>query len=116
MRVAIIGSRNCGSLRLAEILENVPSDCTQIISGGAVGVDQLARQAAKALNVPLLEFLPDYDNFGRMAPVIRNRTIVENADLVLAFWDYHSRGTRDAINKALKLEKEVKIVEIGPVE
>lgn len=116
MRVAIIGSRNCGDLELSTVLEHIPAECTQIISGGAMGVDRLAREAAAELGLPIQEFLPDYGTFGRTAPVVRNQSIVQNADLILAFWDYHSRGTRDAINKALRLEKEIKIIGVTPRE
>lgn len=110
MTVAIVGSRNCGSLTLECVLENIPPNCTGIVSGGASGVDTLARRAARRLGVPLEEYLPNYEAYGRMAPLVRNRLIVERAELVLAFWDYCSRGTRDALKKALELDKKIKIV------
>lgn len=110
MRVAVIGSRQCNGLTLEQILTEIPADCSEIISGGAMGVDTLARQAARSLGLPFHEYLPDYETFGRTAPLIRNRTIVQNADMILAFWDYHSHGTRDALLKGLEEEKPIKII------
>lgn len=110
MRVAIIGSRQCDGLSLEKMLEQIPADCTEIISGGAKGVDKMAAEAAAHLHLPFREILPDYAAFGKMAPLVRNTAIVEQADLVLAFWDYQSKGTRDALIKSLKQDKPIKII------
>lgn len=112
MNVAVIGSRNCKSLTPQTVLQYIPKECTSIISGGAVGVDQIAKTVAQMLSVPIREFLPDYKTYGRTAPLIRNRLIIQEADYVLAFWDYRSSGTRNAIIQALKQEKKVKIIMI----
>lgn len=112
MKVAVIGSRDCKTLTPQAIKEHIPSDCTHIISGGAMGVDRLAKTVAEILSVPIIEFLPDYQTFGKTAPLVRNRQIIREADFVLAFWDYQSSGTRHALIEALKQEKKVKIIMI----
>ncbi|WMJ22786.1 SLOG family protein [Paludicola sp. MB14-C6] len=112
MKVAVIGSRDCKKLTTEAILEHIPADCTHIISGGAIGVDRLAKKAAELLSIPIIEFLPDYQTFGKTAPLVRNRKIISEADFVLAFWDYQSSGTRHALVEALKQEKKVKIIMI----
>lgn len=112
LRVAIIGSRECTGLTLEKVLENIPAEATSIISGGAIGVDTFAKKAAIALKLPFEEILPEYDLFGRSAPILRNKTIVERADMIIAFWDYQSRGTKNALLEGLKLDKRIKIVEI----
>ena len=95
MRVAVIGSRNLTVQNLGEYL---PEDTSEIVSGGARGVDTSAREYAKASGIKLTEFLPEYDKYGRSAPLNRNITIIENSDLVLAFWDGKSRGTKFVID------------------
>lgn len=110
MKVAVIGSRNCGELTVDKIIENLPKKTTTIISGGAIGVDSLAKTAADKLHVPLVEILPNYDEYGKFAPIRRNRDIVEQADEVVAFWDYKSNGTRNSILECLKIHKPVKII------
>lgn len=95
MRVAVIGSRN---LYVAEIGAYLPPDCTEIVSGGARGVDRCAERYAKANGLKLTVFRPDYDTHGRSAPILRNKTIVEYSDFVVAFWDGESRGTAFVID------------------
>ena len=91
MIVAVIGSRGLAVKNLGKYL---PKDTTEIVSGGAKGVDPSAREYALAHGIQLTEFLPDYEKYGRSAPLKRNITIIESADLVLAFWDGQSRGTK----------------------
>lgn len=106
MKVAIIGSRGITSLDLSNYL---PEGVDTIVSGGARGVDSIAAAYAKDHGIRLVEFLPDYAKFGKGAPLKRNHQIIEAADLVLAFWDGHSRGTAYTIREARKAGKEVRI-------
>ena len=54
-------------------------------------------------------YLPEYSRYGRAAPLKRNITIIENADLVLAFWDGKSHGTKYVIDNCVKRNIPVKI-------
>ena len=58
------------------------------------------------------EVMPEYERFGRAAPLKRNITIIENADLVLAFWDGKSRGTKFVIDSCEKLGVEVRVIRL----
>jgi len=80
----------------------LPEDVTEIVSGGARGVDTCAREYALAHGLKLTEFLPEYKKYGRAAPLRRDITIIEHADLVLAFWDGKSRGTKYVIDNCKK--------------
>ena len=100
MKLAIIGSRKCPAIDIASYIEIMPD---LIISGGAIGVDTLARQFAEQNNIPIIEFLPEYPKYGRKAPLMRNIQIVENCDFVIAFWDGKSPGTKFTIYYAQKL-------------
>ncbi len=99
MRVAIIGSR---SLRVDHLEDYLPENVTEIVSGGARGIDTCAREYALAHGLKLTEFLPEYEKYGRSAPLRRNVTIIEYADLVIAFWDGSSRGTKYVIDNCKK--------------
>jgi len=99
MKIAIIGSRGIVVQRLEEFL---PATITEIISGGAKGVDMSARQFAMERGIKFTEFLPEYDKYGRSAPLKRNIQIIEYADIVLAFWDGVSRGTWHVIDQCKK--------------
>lgn len=110
MRVAVIGSR---SLTVKNLEKYLPPDTTEIVSGGARGVDRSAREYAKANGIKLTEFLPEYEKYGRKAPLRRNITIIQNADLVLAFWDGQSRGTQFVIEQCKTLRVPVKVYFLG---
>lgn len=99
MRVAVIGSRG---LSIENLEDYLPENVSEIVSGGARGVDTSARRFAQTHGIKLTEFLPDYEKYGRSAPLKRNITIIENADMVLAFWDGKSRGTKFVIDNCKK--------------
>ena len=106
MKVAVIGSRN---LRVDDLGKYLPDGVTEIVSGGARGVDTSAKEYALAHGIKLTEFLPEYGKYGRSAPLRRNITIIEYADLVLAFWDGKSRGTKYVIDNCKKRGVLVKV-------
>lgn len=106
MKVAVIGSRG---LRVNDLGKYLPDEVTEIISGGARGVDTSAREYAMEHGLKLTEYLPEYNKYGRGAPLKRNITIIENADLVLAFWDGSSRGTKYVIENCKKRNIPLKI-------
>ena len=99
MRVAVIGSRG---LHVDHLEDYLPEGVTEIVSGGAQGVDACARDYALAHGLKLTEFLPEYGKYGRGAPLRRNITIIEYADFILAFWDGKSRGTKYVIDNCKK--------------
>lgn len=55
-------------------------------------------------------FYPNTKNSEKPPPLRRNDRIVEYADLVLAFWDGASRGTRYVIERCKTRGKSVKIL------
>ena len=57
----------------------------------------------------LTEFLPQYERFGRAAPIVRNKEIVNYADKVLVFWDGSSKGTLSVIKYAQKIGKPIEV-------
>lgn len=109
MKIAIIGSRTCPEINIASYIEAKPES---IISGGAKGADTYARKYAIENGITLIEYLPDYKTYGRIAPIIRNRQIIDACDSVLAFWDGKSHGTKQAIDYAKSQGKAVRIIEI----
>ena len=109
MKLAIIGSRGVTVENLEQYL---PAYVTEIVSGGAKGVDACAREYALAQGIKLTEFLPEYEKYKRGAPLKRNLQIIDYADEVLAFWDGKSRGTKFVIDQCQKRNKKVTVIEI----
>ena len=117
MNIAIVGGRDFSDYTLLKesILAYIDTHETpeNIVSGGAKGADTLAAQFATEMGIPLLVFKPDYQKYGRGATLVRNTQIIENADVIFAFWDRQSKGTKDSITKAKKLQKELHIISYG---
>ena len=95
LKTAIIGSRN---LIVTDFEKYLPEGTTEIVSGGAKGIDSCAKKFAIKNKIKITEFLPEYDKYGRIAPLKRNDLIIDYSDMVIAFWDGKSKGTKDMIN------------------
>ena len=102
MKLAIIGSRSLTNIVLDSYISK---EVREIVSGGAVGVDFCAAEYAKLKRLKLTEFLPQYERYGRAAPIKRNERMVEMADAVLVIWDGTSKGTEHTIAYAEKQGK-----------
>ena len=107
MKLAIIGSRD---LMIENLEDYLPDHVTEIVSGGARGVDRCASKYAKRCQMPLTEFLPDYKRYGRSAPLVRNRQIAEYADEALVFWNGVSKGTRHTVQLFESMGKKVSLI------
>ena len=69
MNIAIIGSRN---LTVTDFSDYIPHEVCEIVSGGARGIDSCAANYAETRGMKLTEFLPEYNKFGKSAPLKRN--------------------------------------------
>ena len=106
MKVAVIGSRSILAIDIGMYI----SDGDEIVSGGAVGIDSCAAEYAKNNGLKLTVFLPQYERYGRAAPIMRNKEIVDYADKIIAFWDGKSKGTLSVIKYAEKTGKPCEII------
>ena len=93
MKVAVMGSR---SLTVSSLEEYLPKRTTEITLGGAKGFDACAREYAVS--------------HGINAPLKRNISIIECADIVLAFWDGKSRGTKFVIERCYEIGKRIYVI------
>ena len=103
MRVIIAGSRDITDYKQVEaayLSSNIP--ITEIVSGGARGVDALGEQVAKNFGIPIKVFPADWDKHGKRAGPLRNIQMAEYADGLIAIWDGKSIGTKHMIDQANK--------------
>ncbi len=107
MKIALIGSRG---LKVNDLEKYLPKDVTEIVSGGAIGIDTCAREYALANELKYTEFLPEYEKYGRIAPLRRNLQIIDYSDEVLAFWDGKSCGTKYVIEQCRRKNKKVTVM------
>lgn len=106
---AVVGSRTYNNYGMMEaVLDKL--DISYIVSGGAVGADTVAKLYAHQNYIRIVEFKPDWGQFGKRAGYIRNIKIVQEADEIVAFWDGESPGTKHTIELAKKAGKPVIII------
>ena len=110
MKIAIVGSRSLTDIPLDQY---VPREAEEIVSGGAKGVDSLAAEYAKAKGLKITELLPQYEKYGRVAPIVRNKEIVDCADKIIVFWDGCSKGAASVIRYAEKIKKPLQVIRIN---
>ena len=106
MKIAVVGSRD---ITVSDIGKYV-ADVDEIVSGGAKGVDSCAAEYAKESGKKLTVFLPQYDRYGRAAPIVRNKKIVDYADKIIVFWNGKSKGTLSVIKYAEKVGKPCEVI------
>ena len=109
MVIGVVGGRDFNNYQLlSEVLGAYP--VSKIVSGGARGADSLGEKYARENNIEVDVYRPDWDKYGKSAGFLRNTTIVENSEIIIAFWDGKSHGTKDTINKCKKNGKEVIVI------
>ncbi len=110
MKLAIIGSRTITAADLPHDLSYyIPEGVTEIVSGGAKGIDTAAAEYAEQHGLKLTVFLPQYERYGRAAPLKRNEEIAEYADGAIAFWDGVSKGTVHAVKAFEARNKKARV-------
>lgn len=129
MKLIIAGSRNI-SLNpyvIGELMKNIgieEKNITQVVSGGARGMDLSGEKWAEAISEGLPKmvtgnysgrtervyikiFEADWDTHGKAAGPIRNRQMAEYADALLLIWDGESKGSANMLAEMKKLKKPV---------
>lgn len=120
VRLAIVGTRSKGRNDYQEFLnllkdyisrlEEEGITIISIVTGDASGIDSYARRYAKESSLHLQVFKADWSSFGRAAGPMRNTLIVKNSDILVAFWDGESPGTKNSILQARKRGMRVDVL------
>jgi hypothetical protein len=111
---AVIGSRFTGRewetgelVRdgIASFVRHLDQLDDRIVTGDAQGADTWVREAAEHKGI-LVEVVPaEWEKYGRKAGVLRNPRIIAKGDVVVAFWDGLSPGTKNGIKHAKAMVK-----------
>ena len=85
MKTIIAGSRGITDYSVVkQAIAESKYEITEIVSGGARGVDILGERYARESNIPIKRFLPDWDKFGKKAGILRNQDMGNYADALIA--------------------------------
>lgn len=115
MKIAVIGSREGfedGEVMpwLNEFYDRNNPGKNSFITGGAEGVDSIVENYAKTLKIPI-EVIRPINPTNKLDYLFRNVEIITKADLILAFWNGKSKGTKFVIDYAKARNKEVVVRE-----
>ena len=106
MKVIIAGSRNIHDYKLVvDTIQSSGYEITEVVSGTAVGPDQLGEQWARANNIPIKEMPAEWHRYGNSAGPYRNRAMADYADAAIIIWDGQSKGTRNMIENMIRRKK-----------
>ncbi|MBQ7406245.1 MAG: hypothetical protein IJW11_00570 [Clostridia bacterium] len=108
MKLLIVGSRSIADFDLSPY---IPKGVDTVISGGAEGIDTLAEHYADKYRLSKFIIRPNYDLYGRAAPMRRNEEMVNIADIVLVIWDGKSKGAAYTLKYAKKMKKPLICIE-----
>lgn len=127
MHAIIAGSRNLTDQKLVyefiqECIDKSLHPITEVVSGGARGVDWLGEKWAKEHNVQLTVMKPEWDALGKRAGMVRNgdmaRYVIRRAAetgqhcCLILIWDGESKGSygMKVVARGLKLWTCEKII------
>ncbi len=114
MKVLVCGSRmfaldGDGRKMVRHRLDTL--DPTHVVTGGANGPDEWAREWAVQTRIDHTVLYAKWEQYGRRAGVLRNNAMLDkNPDLVLAFWDGTSAGTAHTIEGARARHIPVEVI------
>lgn len=94
---------------MTDYVNSLPARAS-IITGSASGVDAAATKAAREKGVPVQVIPASFDELADTAKsAVRNQRLVDACDVLVAFWDGSSKGTRTTVERALDSGKEVHV-------
>ncbi len=116
MKVIIAGGRDIFFYdALEKAIETCPfkDEITEVVYGGATGVDRMGKCWANEHSIPVKTFNADWASYGKAAGPIRNGQMAEYADALILIWDGKSSGSGDMLRRAKAKNLKIHEVVIG---
>lgn len=110
MRAIVAGSRYRETRMPAEIISHVldrlhkKHNIQVVVSGTCSNSPDIdGEDWARANKITINPFPANWEENGKAAGFLRNKEMAANADILVAFWDRKSSGTKNMIDIALKI-------------
>ena len=105
MRVGIIGSENLN----VSVDRFIPPFASYILTIDGDGINKNIEKYAREHNLPVNVFKPDFQKFGQNAPIIRNKHLSVQAEMLIVVWDGNSNILKTTIEYAKNIRKPIKV-------
>jgi hypothetical protein len=112
IKVIIAGGRNFDDFnKLCQVCDEFLKDQhdIEIVSGAYKGADALGERYAAERNYPIKQFPANWRRYGKSAGLKRNNEMAAYADVLIAFWDGESKGTKNMIDLATQAGLKIEI-------
>jgi hypothetical protein len=94
---------------VTEYVNSLPAKAS-IITGSASGVDAEATKAARTKGISVQVIPASFEELSDASKsAARNQRLIDVCDVLVAFWDGASKGTRATVERALDSGKEVHV-------
>lgn len=110
MRLIIAGSRhlNVSAMFVHDCVRSLGLPAiTEVVDGGARGIDTAGRAWATSMDLPVRQFLADWNKLGTAAGPARNGEMARYAGALLLIWDGESRGSANMRQQMADLGKPI---------
>ena len=109
-RIGVVGSRDYNNKQeIYKYLDSKLDKISSVVSGGCpTGADAIAQEYCKDRGISITIHYPDWKGLGKKAGFSRNRKIVTDCDVLIAWWT-GSKGTENSINIAKEMGKKIVI-------
>ena len=113
-KIIIAGGRDFNDLNLMiKVFEESVHELDTLICGMAKGADNMAYTLAEERDIDIMCFPANWKDHGKGAGFIRNNTMANVADKLIAFWDGKSKGTQHMIKTAQKQGLDIEVHTYG---
>lgn len=113
MKTIIAGSRNIIDYHLVDkAVKESKFNITEIVSGGAKGVDSLGEKYGYLNGISIKVFPADWESYGRKAGIMRNQEMSCYAEALILVWDGNSPGSANMLSEAKKRNLKIHILQV----
>lgn len=108
MKTIIAGSRTLRHADIQDYVNRSGFEITEVICGGAIGIDTLGKNWAISRGIPVTLFPAKWDKNGKSAGMIRNNEMAEYADAAIIITT-GSRGSANMIHTMARYRKPCRV-------
>ncbi|MEM2139260.1 MAG: hypothetical protein QXM96_03855 [Candidatus Woesearchaeota archaeon] len=113
MKIAVIGSKKFNDYeKLKKELDLIKDNVSEVLSTVIKNTDKLLEKWANDTGKPIKKFYLDIERWGNVAMYKSTVEMVNQSDLLIAFYDGKSKSTERSIFVAKNLGKNVKILTV----